>query len=120
MKFKAKIDDKEISGDVVNPGEWFGRAWVVQVYDRYFAIEGDTPQDIIDELADSEKFGHLINDPEGKDLGGNDSHPISLKYVRIYGMETGINEKVIPFEKQLGCSDLIYEVGDVSPLQYMG
>lgn len=88
-------DDTVVDAYVVNPGGWFGKAVCFQVgisnaLNPFYIIEANHLQDAIDVLADSEKYGHLINvdekDVEGKkeeDIcrGGNDSHPINLDNV---------------------------------------
>ena len=53
---------KDIS--VINPGDWFGKAWLIEIGGSYWPlfliVEADTMQDAIDELADDEKYGHNI------------------------------------------------------------
>jgi hypothetical protein len=50
--------------EVLNPGGWFGKAWLVEVggsYAPFFvAVEADTVADAIDEFSDS-KHGHQIH-----------------------------------------------------------
>ena len=79
----------------VNPGGWFGKCQLIGVsianaLNPLVVIEADHLQDAIDELADSERWGHLINidiedrDEEDQDTAGNDSHPVCLDNVHAY------------------------------------
>ena len=49
---------------VINPGDWFGKTWLIEIGGSYcplfLIVEADTIQDAIDELADNEKYGHNI------------------------------------------------------------
>jgi hypothetical protein len=66
---------------VLNPGGWFGRAWVIEIAQGYwpsfFVVEADSETDAIDEFSGS-RFGHLIKiEPEafgdyGMDLAAGD------------------------------------------------
>ena len=107
VRFTATIGEHEIDGVVINPGAWFGKVWLFQIWIAnalapYYAIEADSEQDAIDELADSERFSHLIDvaeedwpkwipaDPEDPDCSdgedeesdytraGNDGHWVDL------------------------------------------
>jgi len=84
---------------VVNPGDWFGKTWLVEIGGSYWPlfliVEADTMQDAIDELADSEKYGHNINVPD-EDLADYDSETcnygpsgqvIDLDHLMIHGTE---------------------------------
>lgn len=57
---------------VINPSDWFGKAFVLEHSGSYYVAEGGSIQDVIDELADSDKYKHLIEidiDVEGDDYG---------------------------------------------------
>ena len=76
MKAKGKLNGQDIEAEVVNPGGWFGKAWLVEVacgcWPFFYVVEADTLQDAIDEFADSEKHGHHIRidvEVEGGDYG---------------------------------------------------
>ncbi len=84
---------------VINPGDWFGKTWLVEIGGSYcplfFIVEADTIQDAIDELADNEKYGHNITVPDD-DLGdydpetcnyGPSGQVIDLDHLMIYGTE---------------------------------
>lgn len=84
---------------VLNPGGWFGKAWLVEIGGSYtplfLVVEADSVSDAIDELSDDETYGHLIHVPEG-DLGHypeDDRHydgngrVIDLEHVQVHGKE---------------------------------
>lgn len=84
---------------VLNPGDWFGKTWLVEIggsySSLYLVIEADSMCDAIDELADNEKYGHLII-VEDKDLGDypeDDRHysgsgqVLDLDHLMIHGRE---------------------------------
>lgn len=129
MKFTATMHGHEISGDCVNPGEWFGKVWVVEIgcgcSSIFLAIEADTEIDAIDVLADSEQYGHLINDPDNEEnedvdvcRAGNDSHAVNLDNVLIHGIFVENGSRKTPFEQKEGCSNLLYCVGNISPIEW--
>lgn len=91
---------QEIEAEVVNPGDWFGRVWLVEIggsyTPRYLAVEADSVSDAIDELADSEKHGHEVRvadanlgdyDPETCVRAGNDGAIVDLDWISIHGVE---------------------------------
>ena len=84
---------------VINPGDWFGKTWLVEIGGSYcplfLIVEADTVQDAIDELADNEKYGHNINVPDD-DLTDYDTEScnygpsgqvIDLDHLMIHGTE---------------------------------
>lgn len=60
---------------VINPGDWFGKTWLLEVGGCYsplfLVVEADSASDAIDELADNEQYGHHIVVDEA-DLGDYD------------------------------------------------
>jgi hypothetical protein len=91
-KVWLSIAAETVIADVVNPGEWFGKTIVVQIaianaLNPFLVIEADNEQDAIDVWADSDTYGHLINDeetdPNDEDacVAGNDSHCVNLDNV---------------------------------------
>jgi hypothetical protein len=84
---------------VINPGDWFGKTWLIEIGGSYFPlfliVEADTMQDAIDELADSEKYGHNIvvakEDLADYDLEtcnyGPSGQVIDLDHLMIHGAE---------------------------------
>jgi len=84
---------------VVNPGNWFGKTWLIEIGGSYsplfLIVEADSPSDAIDELADSETFGHHIVVAD-EDLGDYDSETcnygpsgqvVDLDHLMIHGCE---------------------------------
>ena len=96
----ANINGHELKDiSVINPGDWFGKTWLVEIGGSYFPlfliVEADTVQDAIDELADNEKFGHNIvvakgdladYDPETCNYGPS-GQVIDLDHLMIHGTE---------------------------------
>ncbi len=84
---------------VLNPGDWFGKAWLIEIGGSYFplflVIEADSINDAIDELADNEKYGHLItvDDADLDDYPEDDRHygpsgqVLDLDHLMIHGQE---------------------------------
>ena len=60
---KGKLNGHEIEAECINPGDWFGKTWLVEIgcgfSSHFFAVEADTVTDAIDEFSGSER-GHLI------------------------------------------------------------
>lgn len=84
---------------VVNPGDWFGKTWLLEIGGSYtplfLIVEADSASDAIDELADSEKWGHNIVVDEA-DLGdydpetchyGPSGQVLDLDHLAIHGSE---------------------------------
>jgi len=93
MRFKAKHNGYEVEGDCVNPGEWFGEAWVIESGCGYssifFAVEADNESDAIDELTDHDDYGKCIRiDEEDADeetyRAGNAGEPVDLDNVAMF------------------------------------
>lgn len=96
----GQFNGHDIEAEVINPGDWFGRVWLIEIGGSYapffLAVEADGVTDAIDELADSEKFGHHIRvaeadlgdyDEETCERAGNDSAVVDLDHVLIHGVE---------------------------------
>ena len=49
---------------VLNPGDWFGKTWLIEIGGSYWplflVVEADSITDAIDELASHDQYGHLI------------------------------------------------------------
>ena len=62
---------------VINPGDWFGKTWLIEIggcyWPLFLVVEADTITDAIDELAEHEKYGHNIV-VEDADLGDYPSY----------------------------------------------
>ncbi len=84
---------------VLNPGGWFGKAWLVEVGGSYtplfLIVEADTISDAIDELSDDKTYGQQIHVPDS-DLGDypednrhydGSGRVIDLDHVLAHGQE---------------------------------
>ena len=65
VKARGNWNGQELNDmPVLNPGDWFGKAWLIEIGGSYsplfLVVEADSPQDAIDELADHKKYGHHI------------------------------------------------------------
>ena len=84
---------------VLNPGDWFGKAWLIEIGGSYtplfLIVEADTINDAIDELAEHEKYGHIIvvADEDLGDYAEDDRHysgtgqVLDLDHLMIHGIE---------------------------------
>lgn len=61
VTFSAKLHNSDIEGDVINPGDWFGKTWLVVLGGiASFVVEADNAQDAVEELAESEEYGQSL------------------------------------------------------------
>ena len=65
VKANAKFYGHKLNDiSVINPGEWFGKTWLLEIGGSYtplfVIVEADSVTDAIDEIADSDKHGHHI------------------------------------------------------------
>ena len=84
---------------VINPGDWFGRTWLVEIglgySSTYLIVEADSMSDAIDELADSEKHGHhiIVEEADLKDYPEENRHygpsgqVLDLDHLMIHGQD---------------------------------
>ena len=84
---------------VLNPGDWFGKTWLVEIGGSYcplfLVVEADTISDAIDELADNEKYGHniTVDDADLADYPEEDRHysgsgkVLDLDHLLVHGQE---------------------------------
>jgi hypothetical protein len=137
MKFKAMMHGREITGEVVNAGEWFGKAWVVEIgigMSSFFkAVEANSVGGAIDALTDSDEHGAYIRmvdeDTPDEDVirAGNAGEPVDLENVIVHGQafpDHRMDAKSIPYNAKPGCSDIVYLIGEaptlaLTPIQYM-
>jgi hypothetical protein len=94
----AEVRDHELKDiPVINPGDWFGKTWLLEIGGSYWplflVVEADSCQDAIDELADNERYGHNIIVPDS-DLGdypederhyGPSGQVLDLDHLLIHG-----------------------------------
>ena len=84
---------------VLNAGDWFGKAWLLEIGGSYsplfLVVEADSAADAIDELADNEKYGHhvVVSDEDLGDYAEADRHygpsgqVLDLDWLQIHGQE---------------------------------
>ena len=84
---------------VINPGGWFGKAWLIEIGGSYtplfLIVEADSVGDAIDELADDKKYGHQIivaesdleDHPEDSRHYGPSGQVLDLDHLMIHGKE---------------------------------
>jgi hypothetical protein len=99
IKAVGKLHQHKIDATAMNPGEWFGKSWLVEIGGSYFPIflvvEADSVSDAIDELADNETFGHhvIVEDQDLGDYNLEDCHygasgqVLDLDHIMVYGEE---------------------------------
>lgn len=97
---RGKFFNQELTDvPVLNPGNWFGKCWLLVIEDSYWpthlVVEADSVQDAIDELADNEKYRHLIvvddadlgDYPEDERHYGPSGQVIDTDNLMVYGQE---------------------------------
>ncbi len=96
----CKFHDQDLSEiPVINPGDWFGKTWLLSVgggfVPLFLIVEADSVSDAIDELADSEEWGHEIvvadddlgdYDPETAEYSGS-GKVIDTDWLSVHGCE---------------------------------
>ncbi len=100
IKAKATFNGQEIQDiPVLNPGDWFGKCWLLEIGGSYtplyLIVEADGLDGAIDELADDEKYGHniVVSDDDLADYDPEDCHfgpsgqVLDLDWLSIHGME---------------------------------
>jgi len=90
---------------VLNPGDWFGKAWLLEIGGSYtplfLVVEANSAGDAINELADNDRYGHNIivdddylNDyPEDQRYYGPSGQVLDLAHLALHGAECA----AIPF-----------------------
>ena len=94
-----KLNGHDLTADVVNAGNWFGKTWLLEIGGSFtplfLIVEADSVSDAIDELADSEEFGHHIvvaeadlgdYDPETCEYSGS-GKVIDTDWLSVHGCE---------------------------------
>lgn len=97
---KAVLNGHELKDiPVLNPGDWFGKCWLVEIGGSYWPlfliVEADSVSDAIDELADDEKYGHqiVVADEDLGDYSEDDRHygpsgqVLDLDHLLVHGSE---------------------------------
>lgn len=97
---RAKFHDHDLTDiPVLNPGGWFGKAWLIELggsySSLYLIVEADSMCDAIDELAENEKYGHQIvvednnlgDYPEDNRHYSGTGQVLDLDHLMIYGQQ---------------------------------
>ena len=100
VKAKATFNGQELSDiPVLNPGDWFGKCWLLEIGGSYtplfLIVEADGLDDAIGVLADDEKYGHniIVSDEDLGDYDLDDCHygpsgqVLDLDWLSIHGQE---------------------------------
>lgn len=84
---------------VLNPGDWFGRTWLIEIGGSYcplfLVVEADSVWSAIEELAENEQFGHNIvvadddlgDYPEEDRTYGPSGQVLDLDHLMVHGSE---------------------------------
>lgn len=85
---------------VINAGNWFGKTWLLSIgggfTPLFLIVEADSASDAIDELANSEEFGHHIivadddlgDYPEDSRHYGPSGQVIDTDWLSVHGCES--------------------------------
>ena len=100
VKANATFHDHKLTDiPVLNPGDWFGKAWLIEIGGSYsplfLVVEADSVQDAIDELSENTKFGHhiVVSDedlgdyPEDERHYGPSGQALDLDHLLVHGQE---------------------------------
>jgi len=100
IKARGSFGGQELKDiPVLNPGGWFGKAWLLEIGGSYWPlfliVEADSVSDAIGELADNEKFGHNIvvspddlgDYPEDERHYGPSGQVLDLDHLMVHGQE---------------------------------
>ena len=95
----GKLNGHEIEAEVINPGDWFGKTWLVEIggcaWPTFVAVEADSVTDAIDELSGNDKYGHnlvvedadLADYPEDSRYCNDGGQVLDLDNILIHGEE---------------------------------
>ena len=113
---RAKFNDHDLMNiPVINPGGWFGKAWLVELGGSYWplflVVEADTISDAIDELAENEKYGHQIVVPDA-DLG---DYPEDHRHYSGSGQVLDLDHLMIHGQEGAACPFMCRYFGDGLP-----
>jgi hypothetical protein len=97
---KATFNGHELTDvPVLNPGDWFGKCWLIEIggsyYPTFLVVEADAVSSAIDELADNDRYGHLIivdeadldDYPDDERNYGPSGQVLDLDHLMIHGQE---------------------------------
>ncbi|MBN9519366.1 hypothetical protein J0H58_12725 [bacterium] len=100
IKARGSFAGQELNDiPVLNPGAWFGKAWLLEVggsfWPLFLVVEADGVTDAIDELADHDQYAFHILVPD-EDLGdypederhyGPSGQVLDLDHLMVHGQE---------------------------------
>jgi len=97
---RAEFHDQLLTDiPVLNPGDWFGKTWLIELGGSYsplfLIVEADSVTEAIDELAENEKYGHqiIVADEDLGDYPEDDRHysgsgqVLDLDWLMVHGQE---------------------------------
>ncbi len=97
---KARLNGHELNDmPVLNPNGWFGKTWLLEIGGSYWplflVVEADSVWSAIEELAESEKYGHhiVVGDedlgdyPENERIYGPSGQVLDLDHLMVHGQE---------------------------------
>ena len=100
VKAKATFHNHELTDiPVLNPAGWFGKCFLLEIGGSYtslfLVVEADSVQSAIEELAENDKYAHLIcvddhdlgDYPEDERHYGPSGQVLDLDHFMIYGQE---------------------------------
>lgn len=94
-----KLNGHDLTADVVNAGNWFGKTWLIEIgggfTPLFLIVEADCVSDAIDEVCDSDQYGHhivvddadLADYPEDDRQYGPSGQVIDTDWLSIHGCE---------------------------------
>lgn len=102
IRFHCNFQGQRVEGPVVNPGDWYGKVWLIEIPNGpLLAVEADNEDCAIDVLSDSSEYGHWINISEEqaqererggheREYAGNNSQPVDTTMVRVWPKTLGL------------------------------
>jgi hypothetical protein len=97
---RTTLNDHELTDiPVLNPGDWFGKTWLIEIggcyWPLFLIVEADSLSDAIEELAENEKWGHHItvspedlkDYPEDERNYGPSGQVFDLDHLMVHGRE---------------------------------
>jgi hypothetical protein len=127
---KGRLGNHDIEAECINPGDWFGKVWLLEIGCGYssgfFAVEADSVTDAIDEFSGS-KYGHLIlideadfadyvEDGEFNGYTNDGGQPCDLDNVMVHGEERPGRGEYTPWNCRYFADDLPAE--GMTPIAY--
>lgn len=108
IKAYGKLNSFDVEAPVVNPGDWYGRVWLIEVgcgySSLYYAVEADSVTDAIDQFSGSQ-WGHhiLVEDdylddyPEDSRYYNDGGQVCDLNHIMIHGEDLSRRSESSPW-----------------------